>query len=77
MNIASEENPISDQRSDPHKKSKGDFILAIDFGGTKVALATADFAGNLRPALVEKSADLRRNRDLILACYLVVDARKN
>lgn len=43
----SEENPISQRRSDLSVKTSGDFILAIDFGGTKVALATADFAGHL------------------------------
>jgi glucokinase len=47
MSIASEEGPISDERSGPQESSRGDFVMAIDFGGTKVALATADFAGNL------------------------------
>lgn len=47
MSTTSEGNPISDQESDPRKGSRGDFVLAIDFGGTKVALATADFTGHL------------------------------
>ncbi|HEX7735757.1 MAG TPA: ROK family protein, partial [Ktedonobacteraceae bacterium] len=47
MNTVSEGNPISDHRSDPREEPSGDFVLAIDFGGTKVALATADFTGRL------------------------------
>lgn len=47
MSILSEGGLVSDERSDPQERSTGDFVLAIDFGGTKVALATADFEGNL------------------------------
>lgn len=47
MNMASGIGPISGQRSDPQERSSSDFVVAIDFGGTKIALATADFAGNL------------------------------
>ena len=42
MNSASGGKPGSQDQG-----ASGDFIIAIDFGGTKVALATADFAGNL------------------------------
>jgi glucokinase len=47
MNTVSEGSPILDHRSDPCAETSGDFVLAIDFGGTKVALATADFTGCL------------------------------
>ena len=47
MNMVSGGNPISQESSESQEKATGDFIIAIDFGGTKVALATADFAGNL------------------------------
>ncbi|HET8842218.1 MAG TPA: ROK family protein, partial [Ktedonobacteraceae bacterium] len=47
MSAASEKFPISDQEPYTPKQASKDFILAIDFGGTKVALATADFKGNL------------------------------
>lgn len=38
--------------------SVGDFVLAIDFGGTKVAIATADMTGTiLRQARIDTHAD--------------------
>lgn len=47
MSITSGGSPSAEDSSDSRERSARDFVLAIDFGGTKVALATADFAGNL------------------------------
>src|SRR5215469_7297603 len=47
MSIASEGDSISVRRSEQQEGASSDFVLAIDFGGTKVALATADLAGTL------------------------------
>lgn len=57
MSMASEGSLISAERPDPQERLTGDFVLAIDFGGTKVALATADYAGNLlEQARIETNA---------------------
>jgi predicted NBD/HSP70 family sugar kinase len=42
-------------KNESHFAGADDFVIAIDFGGTKIALATADMTGTL----------------LILTCHLL------